>query len=367
MNQKRQFSLEGLFRNLGITTIIAVYLLILVGGIVRSTGSGMGCPDWPKCFGKWIPPTEVSQLPENYKEVYANQRKEKNVRLAKYLKGFGWEDLAKKITEDQSIYQEADFNFYKTWTEYINRLIGVLIGFLIFLTLSFSIIYIKKDPIIFYTSLFSFVLVVFQGWIGSIVVSTNLLPGMITLHMLLAVILVFSLTYAIAKSNAQMNSLASIPQRSFINGILFIAIFLTFSQLMIGTQVREAIDEIAKSLGGGERNNWINQIGLEFYIHRSFSWLVLLSQGYFLYIFSRQIKGQRTIMHKINIGLLGLVLLEVLAGVGLAYGGMPAFLQPIHLLLAVTILGLQFWLLLLINQDLVLVKKMVKPTAFVKQ
>ncbi len=99
------------FRRLGTLTIFAVYFVILVGGIVRASGSGMGCPDWPTCFGQWVPPTDESQLPANYHQIYA-----------------------------QRGYENTQFNPVKTWIEYTNRLVGVTIGFLILLTAWISII-----------------------------------------------------------------------------------------------------------------------------------------------------------------------------------------------------------------------------------
>jgi cytochrome c oxidase assembly protein subunit 15 len=164
-----------LFRRFSIVTIIAVFLLIAVGGIVRSTGSGMGCPDWPKCFGSWVPPTDVAQLPSNYKDIYAQQRAEKNIKFVGYLRSFGFDDVALEIENDPSILIEEDFNAAKTWTEYVNRLIGALIGILIFATFLSSFSYWREDKTVTVLSFLAFVLVGFQGWLGSIVVSTNLL------------------------------------------------------------------------------------------------------------------------------------------------------------------------------------------------
>src|SRR5690606_22712910 len=103
----------------------------LAGGIVRSTGSGMGCPDWPKCFGQYIPPTSVSQLPEDYQEKFVAQRVEKNERFADLLDKIGKGHLADEIRKDPSILEPEVFNVSKTWTEYINRLTGAITGFVL--------------------------------------------------------------------------------------------------------------------------------------------------------------------------------------------------------------------------------------------
>src|SRR5690606_7990843 len=98
----------------------------IAGSIVRTTGSGMGCPDWPTCFGKVIPPTCSCELPADYKTTYLAHRKEKVEKFANLIARFGFDDLANEVRNDKSILVEEDFNAARTWTEYGNRLVGFL-------------------------------------------------------------------------------------------------------------------------------------------------------------------------------------------------------------------------------------------------
>lgn len=348
---------KAIFRKLGIATIIAVYVLILVGGIVRSTGAGMGCPDWPLCFGEWIPPTDVSQLPENYQEIYTKKRKAKNARLAKYLKNLGWNDLSKRIVNEASINEETSFHVFHTWVEYINRLVGVLIGFFVLGTLWYARNYLSTDSAIFWLSFFALILVILEGWIGSIVVSTNLLPGMITLHMLLAILIVFTLMYVVTRSFSEVLKFPIVKNRKKLNIVLLLTIILSTLQVVLGTQVREAIDMIAKSLGETNRGSWINEAGATFYIHRSFSWIVLFSGVYLVYNLRQKVLQNFVTLQIYAIVLIILLIAEIATGAMMAYFSIPAFLQPVHLLLSVVILGVQFLLLLLVNYKQIMLPK----------
>ena len=344
------------YRRLSVITLASVYFLILVGGIVRSTGSGMGCPDWPKCFGSWVPPTEVEQLPSDYKDIYAQQRAEKNVRFTRYLDFLGFANLANEIRNDKTILVEEDFNAAKTWTEYINRLIGVVVGFLIFALFVVSISFIGSDNKIFTFSLLTFLAVGLQGWIGSIVVSTNLLQWMITVHMLLALVIVALLSYLVLRARKDRWVATFESFSSVIYGTLILLMLLSVTQIMMGTMVRESVDSVAKSYDYGQRDAWIDQLGLIFYIHRSFSILVLLAHIFLVYKIGKFYGDQRNLLTNSTV-LLIVILAEIASGAIMVWFAIPRFAQPVHLLFASLAFGLQFYIWLKVHQ----LKKLVQP------
>ena len=188
------------FHRLCLSTLVAVYFLILVGGIVRSTGSGMGCPDWPTCFGKWVPPTSASQLPADYKEQNAAYRDKKNQKFARYLSLVGLHETANKIMQDKAILAEADFSPVKAWVEYLNRVVGVAIGIFIIALFYTSWRIRSRSAGLFKGSLILLILVIVQGWFGSIVVSTNLTSWTVTVHMFLAIVMVALLVWLFVMS-----------------------------------------------------------------------------------------------------------------------------------------------------------------------
>jgi cytochrome c oxidase assembly protein subunit 15 len=331
------------FQRVNLYSIILLFVLILAGGVVRSTGSGMGCPDWPKCFGRFIPPVSADELPEDYKQKYVEGRMAKNQRFAKTLDVFGYADLAQRLREDRSILVPEEFNAARTWTEYVNRLIGAISGIFLLLTAVYSFSYSDKNKLIPFLSVFNLILIGFQAWLGSIVVSTNLVAWIITVHLLiaLAILAVCIVTYHLARVSGR----PALRVNVITQVITIVAVFLSVVQITLGTEVRERIDAVATGLQDGYRSTWISNAGKIFTDHRDLAILVLVT-NVILYILIRRGFNRHSIQQQIMSFSFLMVVLQVVTGVALAYMALPPVAQASHILLASLLFGVQFYLLL---------------------
>ncbi|MEM6269742.1 MAG: COX15/CtaA family protein [Bacteroidota bacterium] len=312
MNKIKTAPIEKWYRRIGRVSVGAVLFLILVGGIVRSTGSGMGCPDWPKCFGVLVPPTDVADIPAQFFEQHPD-------------------------------YQTKTFNVFQTWTEYINRLIGALIGLFVLITAVLSIGFFRKDRRIPILSFGAVILTGFQGWLGKLVVDKNLEGGMVTIHMLVAMIILAVLITAVYF--AEMHRKGG-PARSYnvSSGFAWLSVAmlsLTLIQILIGTQVREAVDAVAVAMNDTGRETWVDQLGGYYSIHRSL-WIVVA--GLIVYWTRKLIRDPagNPRMRFFAYVLLATLGLEVLMGMFLGSFALPAVAQPIHLLLAAVMFAAEY-------------------------
>lgn len=318
------------FIRLNWIALVLIYLIVIAGSVVRTTGSGMGCPDWPKCFGKWVPPTSEQQLPENYREIYGEKRVKKVEKFARFLTSIGMEETAEKIKKDPSVYEELPFNVGQTWTEYINRLVGFLAGNAVLLIFLWTLLRYRKDRKLLLIATINLLLLVVNAWFGSIVVATNLVPWTITVHLFLALAVIGTQFMLIRRvSPVQQRQMVMSPT---LKRLVWVVFLITAYQMFLGTQVREYIDELTKE--GLGRDAWSDRFGLEFFIHRSFSWAVLVLMAVMVWL-NRKQNHLRSIYWAA-----GVLVLELVSGVCLAYANMPGLVQVSHLLFASVLFGI---------------------------
>ena len=186
-------------------SLILVLFVILAGSLVRMTGSGMGCPDWPKCFGYLIPPTNLEHI--SWK---SNKKYGKGVMILFNNKFYNSKDSFKSKKKfnikNWILYTKHDYTKFSpmnTWFEFVNRLIGAIAGFSTLIMFILSFYEFKKNKI---TTLISGLVVLsmgFQAWLGKLVVDSNLSPYKISIHMLMAIFIVCLLIYIIKKTNVK--------------------------------------------------------------------------------------------------------------------------------------------------------------------
>lgn len=303
------------FQRLILLSIIGTYLVILAGAVVRGTGSGLGCPDWPRCFGQWVPPMDIHELPENYKEIYK---------------------IAGKTI--------ADFDPFKTWTEYINRLLGVLLGFGIIglFIKSFSLRNRERNLPWFCGGLL--ILIIVQGLVGAFVVSTHLKPFIITIHMFLAISLLFGLIYLKKYCHDLEDTSLVPPTDAKALSLSKVMVFLTFIQVLMGTQVRQEVDHLIRDTQTATHETVMNHMGVIFYLHRSFS-LVIVGLFFYLLVYFHRNRFNRYAFFLTFVAFL-CVMANVVTGIALNYFGFPANAQPPHLFFGVMTLGILYSLYL---------------------
>lgn len=328
------------FQQLIKLNLILVFLVIAAGSFVRMTGSGMGCPDWPKCFGYLIPPTERVQLewkPNHYyKKGQVIIRKEslevvkQDFTSASEYQSHHWEPYTK--------HDYAQFNVYHTWIEFINRLLGALAGLTTLALLVASSFFWSQSKRSFFLSLAIVLGMGFQAWLGKTVVDSNLLPMKITLHMGMALVIV-ALLVGILHISIQRPPLR-IANKNFLGFTLF-ALLLSLLQIAMGTQVRQYVDQQMHQWQLLQPEKWLANSPLIFYIHRSFSLLVLGVNGYLAW----QLKKYR--LHNPTIyWVMGCIGFEILTGIAMYYFDFPIASQPLHLVVAAVLFATQFYILL---------------------
>jgi len=336
-----------MFRKFAKISLITIYLVIIAGAVVRMTGSGMGCPDWPKCFGYYIPPTEETQLEWKENHSYFKGQViivDESLKVAKSE----FSSTERYNAMNWSDYEEHDyaiFNVWHTWIEYINRLLGFISGIFVLAMFLTSIInfivdrYKKNTPKTnrIYWSFITLVLLGFQAWLGATVVYSNLLPVRITIHMIVALVIVALLLYIlhISKENRRVYGVSK--QYKYMVGF---AILLSLIQIGMGTQVRQFVDSAVKEFGYQDKTKWLMDVDYKFYVHRSFSILVFLVNVGIWYLDKKRSYG----LSRYTNLLLSVIILEILTGIVMYYFDFPFLTQPLHLIIAALMFSLQFFI-----------------------
>lgn len=305
---------------------------MLAGSIVRMTGSGMGCPDWPRCFGQTIPPTRMDQVLWNPQHAYkAGQMVIHRDTLWSAVHALPAASVFDRAQwEAYTRHSYATFVPAHTWIEFINRLLGAALGIPVLLSFVWSMTRFKAHPKWTLTLALGLVLLLFEAWLGKVVVDGNLVPHHITYHLLGAfgLLAVFTAVHRSVSTEAEAHSWHfEEPDRKVQTGrsarwfVVFAVLLL--GQILMGSTVRESVDAIRTAQGTAHVVDlpWI------LYVHRTFSLLVLA----LAFLLVRRTEGLAGLRARAGL-LAGMALAETGLGALLYYLDLPVSLQPLHLL-----------------------------------
>jgi len=329
------------YQKLAIAALVSVLFLIFVGATVRVTGAGMGCPDWPTCWGLLIPPTQVEDV--DFDQLPIDKFRSKAERMGR--------DPATITAE--SLRQE--FNPRHVWTEFMNRLSSLPVGFFTLATFIASFWLRKSLPKVFWLSFVALLLVLANAIMGAHVVYSGLSPGILTMHLALAMLLICVLTYCVWAGNKQVYRVSVTSRRKTTYFLVALLLVTVVIEGIIGAQIREMTDEMAKHHLNAPRETWIEELESSslYLFHRSFSWLIFLLTIAAFYI-TKKYQSQKPT--PTQYGVIAIVFAQMVLGLIMAQVHIYSWVQVLHVGLAALLLSLVYrWLLVIPKGNLSIV------------
>ncbi|MBK1817315.1 COX15/CtaA family protein [Luteolibacter yonseiensis] len=312
------------FQKLATGALVSVLVLMFVGAIVRVTGAGMGCPDWPTCWGCLIPPTKVEDV--DFSKLPIERFKKKAANMGRDPDSISVESL------------RQEFNPRHVWTEFINRMSSMPVGFFSLATFIAAFWQRQKRPLVFWMAFTSLAVVLINAWMGARVVYSGLAPGVLTAHLALAMSLLGTLCYCAWRGTDDpwrigMNTDALGKSRIAVTVLL--AVILT--EGILGSQIREMTDELAKSHSNAPRSSWIAELehSWVYLFHRSFSWVVLVATLWAWALAKRHRVGGAG---KVERTVLGIVIAQMVLGLVMAQVHIYSWVQVLHVGLSAILL-----------------------------
>ncbi len=322
------------FQKIAFASLLSVVVLIFVGAVVRVTGAGLGCPDWPTCWGCLIPPWKVEQV--DLSKIDFERFQKKAERLGR--------DPA-TVTPEHVL---ESFNPRHVWTEYVNRLTSIPVGLLSVATLVAAFARPRDQQIVRWTALASLVVVLVNAVMGAQVVYSGIKPGILTAHMALAMLLIVLQVFTLWRGNERP---ALLPVAGVSRGKLrwWVGLLLVLIVIegIMGTRIRELTDEMARAHEGVDRASWIVELeeSTVYLVHRSFSWIIVLGTLAAWSLTRRETGGRPGRAATLALALVGI---QMVLGLIMAQFHVHEVAQVLHVgLAAILLAAVVHWLLTL--------------------
>lgn len=271
-----------------LVTLISTFTLIVIGGIVRVTDSGLGCPGWPLCFGKVIPPMEKHAI-----------------------------------------------------IEYTHRLFASIVSVLLISVAALAWAYYRRYKAIFYLSISLILLLIVQIALGGLTVEADLAPEFVTAHLATAEMLLAALgfltMYAILSGRAVSQaavpaSSARIQKWTLITAVMTFGLLMTGS-FMVGSGSTAACSGWPLCNGGLLDGGYHQGVALLHRYTAAIVGIVTFVIGIAVYKSS----GSQPVRRVLSGSLIFLFIFQVLVGAATVFSDYSEFFQSFHLTMATAV------------------------------